>query len=122
MASSGDRTTSLSRRGLTPNDARGLWTLDETTGRPIGALARAWECDPSNATFIVGRLEKAGLARRDVSSDDGRVKLVFLTTIGAATRRELMAEYHRPPAEMQKLSARDLRELQRILRKMRAVI
>jgi DNA-binding MarR family transcriptional regulator len=70
----------------------------------------------------VGRLEKAGLARRDVSSDDGRVKLVFLTTIGAATRRELMEEYHRPPAEMQKLSARDLRELLRILRKMRAVV
>jgi DNA-binding MarR family transcriptional regulator len=119
MTSSGTRTASLARRGLTPNDSRGLWSLDVEKGRPIGDLARDWSCDPSNATFIVGRLEKAGYARREPSDEDGRVKLVFLTETGAATRAELLREYHDPPAEVRGLSARDLRELTRILKKMR---
>ena len=118
MASSGDRTASLARRGLTPNDARALWTLDTKKGRPIGDLAREWDCDPSNATFIVGRLEKAGLAQRAAHTDDRRIKLVFLTASGAALRAELQREYHHPPAEVQRLSARDLKELARILRAM----
>jgi DNA-binding MarR family transcriptional regulator len=118
MASSGDRTSSLARRGLTPNDSRALWTLDVTNGRPIGELAREWDCDPSNATFIVGRLKHAGLARRAALAEDRRVKLVFLTPAGAAIRAELQREYHHPPAEVQKLNTRDLRELTRILKKM----
>lgn len=120
MASSETRTTSLSRRGLTPNDSRGLWGLDIEKGRPIGELAREWSCDPSNATFIVSRLENAGYARREASKEDGRVKLVFLTATGAATRADLMREYHDPPAEVRALSARDLRELTRILKKLRS--
>jgi DNA-binding MarR family transcriptional regulator len=120
MASSDTRTTSLARRGLTPNDARGLWSLDTKRGRPIGDLAREWSCDPSNATFIVSRLEKAGYARRAGSNEDGRVKLVFLTETGAATRADLMREYHDPPAEMRGLTARDLRELIRVLKKIRS--
>jgi DNA-binding MarR family transcriptional regulator len=119
MASSETRTTSLARRNLTPNDSRGLWSLDPENGRPIGDLAREWSCDPSNATFIVSRLEKAGYARREGSKDDGRVKLVFLTEVGAATRAELLREYHDPPAELRALTARDLRELTRILKKVR---
>ena len=119
MASSEARTASLARRGLTPNDSRGLWGLDTEEGRPIGDLAREWSCDPSNATFIVGRLEKAGYARREASKEDGRVKLVFLTESGAATRAELMREYHDPPRQVRDLATRDLRELTRILKKMR---
>src|ERR1044071_10423525 len=89
MASSESRMASLARRSLTPNDSRGLWGLDTEKGRPIGDLAREWKCDPSNATFIVSRLEKAGYARREVAKEDGRVKLIFLTDAGAATRAEL---------------------------------
>jgi DNA-binding MarR family transcriptional regulator len=118
MSSSETRTASLARRGLTPNDSRGLWRLDTEKGRPIGDLAREWGCDPSNATFIVSRLEKAGYARRESSRDDGRVKLVFLTELGEATRLELEREYHDPPAQVRALPARDLRELTRILEKM----
>jgi DNA-binding MarR family transcriptional regulator len=119
MASSETRTASLARRGLTPNDSRGLWSLETSKGRPIGDLAREWRCDPSNATFIVSRLEKAGYARREASSEDGRVKLVWLTETGATTRAELLREYHDPPAEVRALAPRDLRELTRILKKMR---
>jgi len=119
MASSETRAASLARRGLTPNDARGLWGLDAGKGRPIGDLAREWSCDPSNATFIVSRLEKAGYARREASAEDGRVKLVFLTETGTATRADLMREYHDPPAEMRVLTAGELRHLTRILKKIR---
>jgi DNA-binding MarR family transcriptional regulator len=119
MATSHLRTASLERRGLTPNDSRALWTLDVTNGRPIGELAREWGCDPSNATFIVGRLENVGLARREAHERDRRVKLVFLTRAGAKTRAALQNEYHRPPAGVQELPARDLAALKRILKKIK---
>jgi DNA-binding MarR family transcriptional regulator len=117
VASSGGRAASLGRRGLTPNDARALWSLESGAGRPIGDLAREWSCDPSNATFIVNRLEKAGFAKRRALASDGRVKLVTLTPAGAAVRNELEKEYHRPPPEITGLDERDLKALTRILAK-----
>jgi DNA-binding MarR family transcriptional regulator len=117
VSSSGGRAASLGRRGLTPNDARALWSLEAGAGRPIGELAREWGCDPSNATFIVNRLEKAGFAQRRVLASDGRVKLVTLTASGVAVRRDLEKEYHRPPPEISALARRDLTTLIRILAK-----
>jgi len=117
VASSGGRAASLGRRGLTPNDARALWSLAAGAGRPIGDLAREWSCDPSNATFIVNRLERAGFAKRRALASDGRVKLVTLTAAGAAVRNELEKEYHRPPPEITGLDERDLKTLTRILAK-----
>jgi DNA-binding MarR family transcriptional regulator len=73
------RTASLARRGLTPNDSRALFSLDPRTGRSMRSLADEWECDPSNATFIVDRLEGLGLASRQPLLHDKRVKLVALT-------------------------------------------
>src|ERR1051326_4896104 len=76
MATGPSRSRALGKRGLTPNDARALWSLADDRGTPIGALAKLWDCDPSNATFIVDRLVRAGYARREESSSDRRVKLV----------------------------------------------
>jgi DNA-binding MarR family transcriptional regulator len=115
MSSGQARAESLLRRGLTPNDARALWSLDLKDGRPIGELARDWGCDPSNATFIVDRLEKAGLAERHASTADRRVKLVLLTKAGAATKSELQLEYRRPPPEILALDQTDLEALAEIL-------
>lgn len=115
MSSSQTRAESLLRRGLTPNDARALWSLDVKDGRPIGELARDWGCDPSNATFIVDRLEKAGLAERRASTADRRVKLVLLTQAGAVTKSELQLEYRRPPPEILALGQTDLEMLAEIL-------
>ena len=53
------RDRSLESRSLTPNDARAWSDLNRDDGCPMGTLARAWGCDPSNATFIIRRLEKA---------------------------------------------------------------
>jgi len=115
MASTATRAKSLAARGLTPNDARALWTLSTDDRRPIGSLAQAWGCDPSNATFIVGRLEDAGLVDRRQDPADRRVKLVGLTPRGARIKEGLMAEYLIPPPQIQQLSVSDLRALVQIL-------
>jgi DNA-binding MarR family transcriptional regulator len=109
------RERALERRGLTPNDARALWSLEPGAPRPIGSLAREWACDPANATFIIGRLEAAGLAQRRASDDDRRVKLVDLTAKGVATKRALLREYCKPPAAFQRLSRADHQTLLAIL-------
>jgi DNA-binding MarR family transcriptional regulator len=119
MASSPARTRSLASRGLTPNDARALWSLSAEEGRPIGQLARDWECDASNATFIVGRLEEAGLARRYDNPADRRVKLIELTAKGERMKTDLMAEYRVPPPQIAQLTETDLRTLIAVLEKSR---
>lgn len=117
MASAGTRTRSLAVRGLTPNDARALWSLSAKEGRPIGQLAREWECDASNATFIVGRLEKSGVARRYADPVDRRIKLVQLTPKGERIKSELMEEYRIAPPEILQLDESDLRTLVSVLEK-----
>ncbi|MBS0363428.1 MAG: MarR family transcriptional regulator [Proteobacteria bacterium] len=112
------RERALQRRGLTQNDARGLSCLDEAEGRPIGALAAEWGCDPSTATFIVDRLERAGLAKRKPSSADRRVKLVVLTRRGVRVKTELADELGTPPAAFDRLSPADLEVLEYVLRKL----
>jgi DNA-binding MarR family transcriptional regulator len=117
IRSSPARTRSLARRGLTPNDSRALHYLDADEGRTMRSLADAFECDPSNATFIVDRLEKLGLATRRSVPHDRRVKLVVLTAKGRKTKEELMAEFHEPPAEVASLTREELETLARILSK-----
>lgn len=117
MRSAPQRLEAQQRHGLTPNDSRALFSLD-ADGKPIGALAREWGCDPSTATWLVDRLERSGLADRIASSSDRRVKLVRATEKGIATKNDLQTAYYHPPAEMAKLSSSDLNALIRICRKL----
>ena len=112
------RTRSLARRGLTPNDSRALFSLAADGGRTMRSLADAWQCDPSNATWIVDRLEKLGLAERRTVPDDRRVKLVVLTRKGQKTRAALLKEFHQPPPDLAALDREDLEGLLRVLRKL----
>src|SRR5258708_2703580 len=65
-----ERDTTLERFRLTPNDSKALSTLEPTEGKPMRALADAWGSDASNATWVVDRLERLGLAeRRTIASD-----------------------------------------------------
>ncbi len=121
MQSAPDRTQSLSRRRLTPNDSRALASLDVKEGRPMRALAETWGCDPSYTTWIVDRLERLGLAVRRPAPQDRRVKLVVLTRKGERTRRQLMAEFYRPPTEIGSLARDDLEALGRVLAKVASV-
>ena len=118
MRSAPDRTRSLGRRGLTPNDSRALASLDPDEGRTMRSLAEEWNCDASNATWIVDRLENFGLAERRNVPHDRRVKLVVLTKKGVKTRQELMNEFYTPPAELSALDPHDLQTIQRVLAKL----
>ena len=118
MQSSPKRLESLQKRGLTPNDSRALFALDGQ-GKAIGILARELACDPSNATWLVDRLERAGFAERRSSEQDRRVKLVALTAKGANAMNELLKEYHRPPSQFGELSANEVQHLIGILSKLR---
>ena len=100
MRTAPHRAKSLGRRGLTPNDARALNTLDPTVGRTMRSLAEDWGCDASNATWIVDRLERLGLATRRAVEGDRRAWHVVLTPKGRKTKAELMNEYHAPPADI----------------------
>lgn len=82
------------------------------------ALADEWQCDPSNATFIVNRLEELGLASRQPLLTDKRVKLVVLTRKGEQTRADLIHEFHQPPPEFARLDRADLHALERMLAKL----
>lgn len=114
------RTRSLAKRGLTPNDSRALFSLSLDEGRPMRALADDWGCDPSNATWIVDRLEKLGLAERRLVPEDRRVKLVVLTAKGDKTRAALLEEFHTPPGDLAALERKDLESLHRVLAKLMA--
>jgi DNA-binding MarR family transcriptional regulator len=118
MRSAPMRSRALADRGLTPNDSRALFSLDVDQGRSMRSLADAWECDPSNATWIVDRLEKLGLAERRALPNDRRVKLVALTLKGQRTRVALLKALHQPPAELAALDAEDLQALDRVLAKL----
>jgi DNA-binding MarR family transcriptional regulator len=54
------------------------------------ALAERLQCDPSNVTFLVDRLEERGLVERVAVATDRRVKAIALTTAGVATRDRLI--------------------------------
>ena len=96
----GERDHVLAARGLTPNDSRALWALDAREGCTMQSLATLWECDASNVTWIVDRLERLGFAERRNKLGDRRVKLVLLTPLGVKTRARLVKEMYRPPAEL----------------------
>ena len=116
MHSAPQRIEALQGHGLTPNDGRALFTIGEAPGTPIGTLARDWGNDPSTATWLVNRLERAGLAERHPAVHDRRIKLVRLTSKGAATKTALLRNYHQPPAELAELTSGELTELIRLLK------
>ena len=121
MATRSQRDKVLSRLGLTglsPNDAKALFSLQPGVGKPMGTLAGEWTCDASNATWMVDRLEERGLAERRSVPDDRRVKLVVLTPLGVKTRQKLMDGMFEPPPELLRLDAEDLRALSRALSKL----
>src|SRR5262249_21810297 len=79
------------------NDIRALTSLSAREGRTMRSLADEWGCDASNATWIVDRIERRGLATRSTPEADRRVKHVVLTPLGERTRRRVLRDLDRPP-------------------------
>jgi DNA-binding MarR family transcriptional regulator len=88
--------------------------LSTLTGGPrrITELAEYEGLAQPTLTSLVQRLEKQGLVRRDRQADDGRVVLVYLTDLGAATlarfrarARALLGDYlaEIPDAQIEQL-------------------
>jgi DNA-binding MarR family transcriptional regulator len=108
VATAADRVAVLDRLGLTPAESRALSSLEPKVGRSMRSLAEEWLCDPSNATWLVDRLERQGLVTRVVQEGDRRVKSVVLTPKGKKLRRDLIDSLYTPPADLVALPQRDL--------------
>ncbi|MEU1878548.1 MarR family transcriptional regulator [Streptosporangium sp. NPDC020072] len=70
--------------GITASQVIALRELSE----PITAreLASRMSCEPSNATFVLDRLEQQGLIRREPHPTDRRAKQIVLTASGQRCR------------------------------------
>ncbi|MFC5720603.1 MarR family winged helix-turn-helix transcriptional regulator [Streptomyces gamaensis] len=65
--------------------------LRELTGpMTMKELAERMTCEPSNATFVVDKLEKQGFVERRPHPADRRAKQLVLTPEGAALRARLV--------------------------------
>lgn len=116
------RDQALARHNLTPNDARTLAGLTAKGGRSMRTLADEWGCDASNATWMVDRLERLGLAQRVASKHDRRVRLVVLTKKGAKTKNALAEELHAPPPALLDLDTSALQALVSALEKVSPLV
>ncbi|MEW2298163.1 MarR family transcriptional regulator [Streptomyces sp. NPDC006743] len=74
--------------GLTAAQAT---ALREMTGPlTMRELAERMSCEPSNATFVVDKLEKQGLVERRAHPTDRRAKHLVLNAEGTALRERLL--------------------------------
>jgi DNA-binding MarR family transcriptional regulator len=118
ISSSDHRARVLAKYRLTPNESRALHTLDGSDGHTMRALAQAWACDASNATWIIDRLEARGLVERRSKPGDRRVKLVVLTAAGARTLQRLRKAMYEPGPELLSLPIETLEALLTALEKL----
>jgi DNA-binding MarR family transcriptional regulator len=105
----------FSELGLSVQQAMALTHLQPGEPLPMSALAVALQCDNSNVTGIVDRLEAAGLVERRAAEHDRRVKTVLLTPEGETRRAEAVRRAGEPPPQFASLSAEDAASLRDIL-------
>ena len=103
---------------LSPAQCHVLHLIEPERPLPMGQLAQTLACDASNVTGLVDRLESRGLIRRQPSEEDRRVKVLVLTPTGVKLRTLLIERMTAPPAALERLSAREQRELVRMLRRL----
>jgi DNA-binding MarR family transcriptional regulator len=80
------------------------------------ALAVAIDCDPSNITGLVDKLEMKGYIQRRPDPKDRRVKMIAVTEAGLKVRARLLARLSEPPRSVALLSQTDKKVLYRILK------
>ncbi len=107
-----------SEMSLTPGDMKSLMSLGEGHPLPMGGLAEIWNCDASNVTWLVDRLEERGYVERQVGTKDRRVKIVALTPAGIAARAAIHDRLFEPPEQFSELDHTMLTELVAILHRM----
>ncbi|PZR55296.1 MarR family transcriptional regulator [Xylanimonas oleitrophica] len=79
--------------GLPANLAEALWLLGGAETSPsMRELADRLRCDPSNATVLIGELERRGLVARAADVSDRRRRIVTVTEAGARVLDHMAAE------------------------------
>ena len=107
----------LSELGLSFQQSMALMRLRPDAPLPMSALASELQCDNSNVTGIVDRLEERGLVQRQPADYDRRVKLIAATRAGERLRDVLNRRLAIPPEPLAALSEADRKTLRDILRK-----
>ncbi len=110
-----------SRTKLSPGVIKTLMRLAQADGVSMGEMAKSIGCDPSYITSLVDDLDQRGLARREPSPEDRRVKIIVLTDAGRKLASEIDAILSVPPAAFSSLSQSELRQLRDLLDKVLAV-
>jgi DNA-binding MarR family transcriptional regulator len=102
--------------GLTLQQTATLWNLSPGQGVAMSALAEVLQCDASNVTGIVDKLEVRGLAQRG-QAEDRRVKVLTLTAAGEELKLDMRKRMMQPRPWMLALSRDDQRMLRDILQR-----
>ena len=105
---------------LTAGDLHALVSLDPDEPKPMKAFAESFQCDKSNATWMVDRLEQRGLVERQSMPHDRRLRAVVVTSDGRDLRDRVMARLAEAPPEFDSLTDDDLEALQCALAKLAA--
>lgn len=108
--------------GLTSQQAYALLHLSREGPSSMVSLAETMQCDASNITGLVDKLEARGLIERRPHPQDRRVKLLVVTAAGDAMHRALRERMAKPPAHFAALSVKDLKALHKILRRASAAV
>jgi DNA-binding MarR family transcriptional regulator len=101
--------------GITQAGLRALLAIDPGQPQSMRELAAAMNCDPSYITAMIDDLERAGLAERQPSQADRRVKTVVLTSRGMAALQTARDGLLYPPPQLAQLSAAEQQQLARLL-------
>lgn len=81
--------------GLTPSQALALDQLWHEDGLPLKELGARAHLDPTSVNWLVGQLEKAGLAERRKDTEDRRVVRLWLSQAGWEQAGTVYAEVRR---------------------------
>ena len=103
--------------GLSGAQAR-LLALVVAEPHPMGRLAAVLNCEPSNVTGLVDRLEKHGLVQRRPDAQDRRVKLIAPTEAGVELSAKVWADMNFAAEPLRGLAEHERLQLRDLLRKL----
>ena len=98
------------RSQLSPGVIKTLVRLARHDGVSMGEMAGGIGVNSSYITALVDDLDAVGLARREPSPDDRRVKIIVLTDAGRALATEIDEVLSVPPSAFSALSHSELRQ------------
>lgn len=87
---------------------------------PLGKMGERLQIHPASVTNIVDRLSQQGLVRRVPHPEDGRTTLCEITDEGRTVVKEATRAVVESQFGIAALSGRELEQLSRLLRKVRA--